>query len=1261
MSDGSIHSVATGLSDEPSFLEQRAQTRLTTRSRPDSNTSQFPSSPVHQTFSACNPFDESSDNYITPVNWASLQQVYPMLSVYGGATCIYPAQSYFALGTSRACILILNHKQILQTILGPQDENFRSPVERISVSSDGTHVAASYQSGDVFIWNLNGGESHERQLLPILNITAHKGCNINGLGFVGKRHTAMVISDDSGAVLYHTGFRNHLWQLTYRTKVILNVANEGQILQTAISPATGVSGNNILRELHLLATVSQDSFALISMNSHLVTQYLEKTPKNDSGNSSPFRANISWDHSGTKVAYSLNKSISVFVLTGEKVNEEKLVNISKRETWNCQEEIINVQWVSEDLIGILTNSNELIVLTASEKLEPIAKVDLLSHDILTPSERHFACFKRQIFLLTSYTLKLGKFLSWSDVILHYVQNGNYIPALETVGFLLSSGSSLAQFVNLEVNLRKRKKQLEQPFRNLSLASLKYLLSKKECGYEKLFNLFSLILEVDNLFSDSLEEQVNFILDEPLELFNEEQLHVFYDVLSNKILEGAIKSLPPSVLKRIITYYAEKEEYTLLEDLIVMLDPQFLDLDLAVKLCKEFKLYEVLIYLWNKVFTDYMTPLVDFIYRIKGETSRCLLFNDMPDKSVSKVFDYLSFVLTGRQYPTDIPVSPPATLLKAKLNLFYVIFSGASIEWPENSLSKLYTCDDYSNEPAFPYLNLLLKYDAAGFLSMLNEVFEDSFLNEENGSLDEKDLDMDSYSMKINRQYIVDILLDAMKSNRDSRQNGLIAIFITRNIPKYPQFIKLSGHTIDGLVSVICNCNDSSLRNDAQRSLESLFTYYRPMKPDHLITFVKECGFDRVLFSLYRKTQQYSKFLELRIKSDELSKSCPLSSLEAVELSLRDTASQPLERKLIIGVIENNFERLIENHVQECVRLFNTFAPDLHKSILDIDNEYLQKQYLDELIRREGTYRAINKEMGYLYFELLCKQNDQLTLNHCLQKIDINNFDIQRISMSLKSHENFEGNIIIFTRLRKFSLAMNEVVKALGISLNESFDSIKIDKYVQLGIEICDNVKLDKEQLHECCTKFLVSLIANYGKLEQPVKDTCNLALQKVFVKLADLNFQQDTENGEPFWDILTDVLENQELILMKLHDMRTLLQDIFTAYSIEECIKKLILKMVNDSSSEILENYKNKLSNGWSIHNHECEVCGKKVWGVGLDSRVFSLWENKQRQDPNENIFVQDCGLVVFKCHHGFHQMCLTNLGQTERDYACLICMDDQH
>lgn len=89
----------------------------------------------------------------------------------------------------------------------------------------------------------------------------------------------------------------------------------------------------------------------------------------------------------------------------------------------------------------------------------------------------------------------------------------------------------------------------------------------------------------------------------------------------------------------------------------------------------------------------------------------------------------------------------------------------------------------------------------------------------------------------------------------------------------------------------------------------------------------------------------------------------------------------------------------------------------------------------------------------------------------------------------------------------------------------------------------------------------------------------------MFVKLADLNFQQDTENGEPFWDILTDVLENQELILMKLHDMRTLLQDIFTAYSIEECIKRLILKMVNDSSSEILENYKNKLAFKWLVHS----------------------------------------------------------------------------
>ena len=104
------------------------------------------------------------------INWTSLNKIYSIISVYGGPSCILPTNSYFVLGTNKGALLIFNYKEFLQVILLPQTKkeissciqqqnslmnrfvtSLHSKVVNIVMSYDGTHLAARYESGDVYL------------------------------------------------------------------------------------------------------------------------------------------------------------------------------------------------------------------------------------------------------------------------------------------------------------------------------------------------------------------------------------------------------------------------------------------------------------------------------------------------------------------------------------------------------------------------------------------------------------------------------------------------------------------------------------------------------------------------------------------------------------------------------------------------------------------------------------------------------------------------------------------------------------------------------------------------------------------------------------------------------------------------------------------------------------------------------------------------------------------------------------------------------
>ena len=88
-----------------------------------------------------------------------------------------------------------------------------------------------------------------------------------------------------------------------------------------------------------------------------------------------------------------------------------------------------------------------------------------------------------------------------------------------------------------------------------------------------------------------------------------------------------------------------------------------------------------------------------------------------------------------------------------------------------------------------------------------------------------------------------------------------------------------------------------------------------------------------------------------------------------------------------------------------------------------------------------------------------------------------------------------------------------------------------------------------------------------------------------------------------------------------------------------------------------MSTYIRKRREGWAIKSYECEVCGKKIWGIGIENKIFDIWE-KNRSLDGKMSEISDSGILVYSCGHGFHETCLKNMGQHAESYHCLLCDD---
>ena len=275
------------------------------------------------------------------------------------------------------------------------------------------------------------------------------------------------------------------------------------------------------------------------------------------------------------------------------------------------------------------------------------------------------------------------------------------------------------------------------------------------------------------------------------------------------------------------------------------------------------------------------------------------------------------------------------------------------------------------------------------MSMLNEAFEDSFLNNtEDESLTNGSLQVNGVkgrpAYKMTRHFVISILLVVMKQGDfDAEQVVYMNMFVARNLPKYPGQLVLSGSLLNTILQQLCRPPSEGLREDCQLSVEYLLSAYHPPEVTTLITDLRQARFFRVLKSVYRSAKMLTELLETYFE-DHKDKD---DVFDCIAFCLRSTSgSSERQRQSVKGVIAAHTQELANINTILLARTLATYAPDLLQSSVDgLDDSHMQFVFLrallePTLLRDEiaSRYSAIPKDdqtnFSEQYVQLMCKHD-----------------------------------------------------------------------------------------------------------------------------------------------------------------------------------------------------------------------------------------------------------------------------------------------
>lgn len=1227
-------------------------------------------------------------------------------------------------------------------------------VTSVAISADHSTVAGGHADGSIFTWETSR-PARPFLTIPHLDSSQTQHRTLDGhmpnvavihLGFLGTRHTALVSANDRGMAFSHLATRGTggLGRSIKTVRILGRYPDDNAVGGKPRRPSTVLAFaplplGNAEREtdnLGLTAMLTPYLLVIVSTTPIAQTQHKAARPKELAAHST-MSGCLAWfpavklkvKDPGTgeaiskvKLAYCWSNILTVMDVDEVEPSEKDKppsLTFKPRSRWKAEEAIVAVQWLSRSVLCVLTITQRLIVLEdhsmrMTEAFDLVQKhifhQDLFSkqlHNLVEQldeedSSMHgvvadafymsFRAYKGRLFLLGYNDVSIGTFSNWADRLFALMEDGDYIGSIQ-LATSYYTGDADKLTVGLPEDTEMRHLMVRDKMIEIMTASLKYAFGKSrkagrdEPGASQLKQLaeacFDACLAVDDL---------DFLFEEAYAWYEDgDSEGIFLETLEPYILDKQIASIPPTVVKAMVTHYVTKGMESRLEEMICQMETATLDIDQVTTLCKQHNLYDALIYVWNQALGDYITPLIDLLTLLipliqSGDyfSNGNVIENPIFSVNALKMFPYMSYTFSGRIYPTGESMGDQQAL-EAKAELYWFLFSGKTITWPRGSSKPFLTKPDSKVQPTFPYLRMILKYDAPSFLSALNEAFEDSFLNDSpdravNGGTDRNLPEEQVFGLTVNRQYIVSILLEVMNPADFATEDTIyLDMFIARNLPKFPQYILLSGSSLQKVLTGLCNYPGPDLADDAQLSTEYLMSIYHPSDLPSLMPLFQKAGFYRVLKRIYKTDKQYGQLLEAYFDDHD--------DQEAVYSVIADCLRPRagLTKRQIADM-----HQVLRDHASDLVNLdpvrtaqtIDTYAPELHQHILDTVSDDPEHEYVYLKTILEPTEKASDeskahpeKEFVERYMRLMCRFEASHVADY-VSLVQATSLRLEKVLPAMEECGVVDAAVVLMAREGQIREAMDRLIKHLGtleaalLGLVEPRDEdIKdwrqeeaaqdllgsLQKYTDVGIWLCQGqtktssrqsvastkqarshtkndlmpdevLWLDFIDATVQITKHVSACLEDYKALADtadnahPETDTLLATLRTLVQRsftalLTTTSTPAASGNNLSFLRILRAFLTRASISSPNLSDLRSVLSSIFSAYAYEESILSLANRLLEKDLFVHVHSATELRQRGWRPRRSVCEGCHRRVWGPGAVGDVFVKWEEKQRRD----------------------------------------------
>lgn len=1249
---------------------------------------------------------------------------------FGQPTCLIASASLI-LGTSKGLILVFDYHQVLKHVIGqgtPAQEC--GAITALAISADHTAVAGGHANGSILTWDLRQPAkcfllipSLAKKDLGDRKVDGHiEGCAVLHLGFLGMRRTALASADDSGMAFSHLATRGlGAVARSVKTTRLLGrypdadtttnmVRRPSSVLAFSTLPLGNIEHDT--DQFGLTALLTPYLLVIVSTTPIAQTQFKSPRAKNVAAHSAmtgclcwfpSVKVRNSKESSKTKLAFCWSNVLSVVeveaVYEGDEAVADKRpsLNFAIRTRWACEEPILAVQWLSRSVLAVLTITQRMLILedgtmnlagtsdlnhrhlyhrdVFSRQLNPLVdrvdeQEDATLHGVI-PDAYHMSvkAYKGRLFALGFNEVAMGILSNWADRLSALMEAGRYIEAIE-LATSYYSGSSEKTTVGLPDDDDSRHELVRSKLLEMISASFRYVF--KADDHDELETGLPDALEalVQPVFHACLTmNEMDVLMNEVYEWYSNASCQdKFLYALEGLILEGRCATLPTEILKDMTNWYSSLGLAARLEEMICTLDTTTMDLDQVTSLCRQYRLYDAFIHVWNTAIHDFVTPIIELLrVGLKSQPNNDAE-REMDQESAMKLFPYMAYTLTGRIYPGGEEMSADRAV-SAKSSVYAFLLAPKAIRWPQPSGPLITIANAVFQEP-YPYLRLVARFNSSDFMSMLNEAFEDAFLNDDeeqyaNGKT-HGDLNQLTSSLKITRERIVNILWDVYSDPSFSMDDRIyLDIFLARNLAKFHQgFIRLPEAKLKRILTDLCEYPSPAFLTDCQLSVEYLLSVYRPPDIRTLIPQLQRAQFYRVLKATYRSERQFLQCLETYFLDSEDQEEV----FETIRTFLRiDNTLSVRQISEIKSSILRHAGDLARIDVRRFATLLQAVAQDLLEPVCQKlpEGSYARFQYLQTLVDPGVDPQAEGRELPSLfltrhvegYVELMCKHDPQHVIGY-INSLKSGDLRLSEVLPAMESSGVIDAAVMLMARDGLAKDAMSRLTKHLSTVQSALLGIIKhpesedegsanhllseAQKYVRIGIWLCQgeagkhtseatmkrrrfSQDITEAQLqdHEMLWLDLVTSVVDLSRaISTSVTDpnatqsqaiqTLRQTAQSVFTSLLTSTSSTVPNSSQPvnasFIPILSAFLTRTSTATPTLSDLRHVLADIFAAYAFEESMLSLSNQLIDKNVFQTVHASYESRRRGWRPVSSTCEVCGRKIWGTGAGSQVWDAW-----------------------------------------------------